>query len=125
MMPLNNQAQTAHKAAKSNSFDVAGDESPVAHFWSSVACPLPAPCWLDQRLRNFDISFWSEIDVTNSFALEVILNYLKTDYPLMGLIDVDLFLDDFVGRRTAFCSKFLVHALMAIACVCLDFFPGD
>ncbi|RNJ59919.1 hypothetical protein D7B24_000636 [Verticillium nonalfalfae] len=66
----------------------------------------------DERLHRLDMSFWTDIPLSNEFATNVISLYLRTDHPLLGMFDPDLFVSDLVGHRDVYCSRFLVHALM-------------
>ncbi|KAI1739889.1 hypothetical protein F4680DRAFT_420475 [Xylaria scruposa] len=40
----------------------------------------------------------------------------RTDHPLLGLFNSDLFTTDLVSKQTDYCSKFLFHALMYLGC---------
>ncbi|KAM0277777.1 hypothetical protein ACHAQH_005570 [Verticillium albo-atrum] len=72
--------------------------------------PLLPLC--DERLRDLDMSYWTNIPLSNEFAINVISLYLRTDHPLLGMFDPDLFVSDLVRHREQFCTRFLVHALM-------------
>ncbi|KAK3937143.1 hypothetical protein QBC46DRAFT_393363 [Diplogelasinospora grovesii] len=77
----------------------------------------PAPRkYSDERLARIDMKRWTNVPVENDFAARAIQLYLKEELPLVGFLDPDRFLDDMVAGRTRFCSKLLVHALMAWAC---------
>lgn len=73
--------------------------------------------YCDERLRDLDVSFWTDVKVTNDFAARVISLYIRTDHPLLGLFSPNLFIADLVGKQEKFCSKLLFHALMYLACV--------
>ncbi|EEY16212.1 conserved hypothetical protein [Verticillium alfalfae VaMs.102] len=60
----------------------------------------------DERLHRLDMSFWTDIPLSNEFATNVISLYLRTDHPLLGMFDPDLFVSDLVGHRDVYCSRF-------------------
>lgn len=84
-------------------------ESPNQHAKGITYC--------DDRLHNLDISYWTDIDVTDDFAAQVISLYLQTDHPILGLFDPYLFIGDLIAKRDRFCSRLLVHSLLYIGCV--------
>ncbi|KAL9948678.1 hypothetical protein ACHAP6_006005 [Verticillium nonalfalfae] len=43
----------------------------------------------DERLHRLDMSFWTDIPLSNEFATNVISLYLRTDHPLLGMFDPD------------------------------------
>lgn len=43
--------------------------------------------------------------------------YIEMDHPILGLFDIDLFLDDLLHQRTRFCSSLLVTSIVLWACV--------
>lgn len=79
--------------------------------------PTPESAYCDERLRNLDSSFWTNVQVTNDFAARVISLYISSDHPLLGFFDPSLFIDDLVSQQEMFCSRFLVHAVMHVGCV--------
>ncbi|OTA94554.1 hypothetical protein M434DRAFT_10626 [Hypoxylon sp. CO27-5] len=90
-------------------------DSAVSHF--RLQLPISQePDHFDTRLRDLRIGFWTEIGVTNEFAAQVISLYLRTDHPLLGLFDPDLFITDLINQKSGFCSRFLVHSLMYLGC---------
>ncbi|KAF2972120.1 hypothetical protein GQX73_g1422 [Xylaria multiplex] len=77
--------------------------------------PLDKPVeYCDERLQYLQVGFWTNINVSNDFAAKVISAYIITDHPLLGLFDSHLFIDDLVGQKTNYCSRFLFHALMSL-----------
>ncbi|KAJ4387481.1 hypothetical protein N0V93_008073 [Gnomoniopsis smithogilvyi] len=70
----------------------------------------------DARLALFDVRNWLQVPVRSEFAARAISFYLVTEHPVLGLFDVDLFLDDLVARRTDFCSPLLLCAVLSVAC---------
>jgi hypothetical protein len=73
--------------------------------------------YCDDRLHDLNISYWTDIDVSNDFAAQVISLYLQTDHPILGLFDPYLFIGDLIAMRDRFCSRLLVHSLMYLGCV--------
>ncbi|EQK97635.1 N-terminal fungal transcription regulatory domain-containing protein [Ophiocordyceps sinensis CO18] len=72
----------------------------------------PSPSYCDERLRDLDVAFWTDVPVTNEFAARVISLYLKTDHPLLGTFDPDLFVADLVARQTRHCSRLLANTTL-------------
>ncbi|KAM4062178.1 fungal zn(2)-Cys(6) binuclear cluster domain-containing protein [Hirsutella rhossiliensis] len=73
---------------------------------------LSRSSYCDERLRDLDIAFWTNVPVTNEFAARVISLYLETDHPLLGTFDPDLFIGDLVARQTRHCSRLLANATL-------------
>ncbi|KAJ1328950.1 transcriptional regulatory protein GAL4 [Microdochium nivale] len=69
----------------------------------------------DLRLADLDISFWSNVPVTNIYAASAISMYLETGRHFLGIFHSELFVGDLVKCRLRFCSSFLVTALLALA----------
>ncbi|KAL1641744.1 hypothetical protein SLS61_009977 [Didymella pomorum] len=44
------------------------------------------------------------------------IEFELTDHPVLGFFDADLFLRDLVGQGLNFCSSFLFHSVMSLAC---------
>ncbi|KAK3933992.1 hypothetical protein QBC46DRAFT_325783 [Diplogelasinospora grovesii] len=83
------------------------------------------PVYCDERLRKLDISKWTRVSVSNDFAARAISLYLETDHPVLGLFDADLFLDNLVTVKLAFCSPLLTSALLAWACEAYSYFEPE
>ena len=73
--------------------------------------------YCDKRLAELDVSFWTDIDITNDLAARIVSLYIRTDHPLLGLFSPDLFISDLVGKQDTHCSRFLFHVLMYLGCV--------
>lgn len=73
---------------------------------------LPAR-YADARLERIRIQYWTEIPIQDDLAARIINIYLVNETSWWGDFDVDLFLDDLINFRTRFCSRLLVHALLA------------
>jgi hypothetical protein len=95
------------------------DDSAIRLFRSHISRDQPAKgiAYCDDRLHNLNISYWTDIAVTNDFAAQVISLYLQTDHPILGLFDPYLFIGDLITMKEQFCSRLLVHSLMYLACV--------
>ncbi|KZL84880.1 c6 transcription factor [Colletotrichum incanum] len=76
--------------------------------------PLRPSTLYDNRLLGVDITQWTDVPITSEFFIAVLQLYLETDHPMMPLIEVDLLLEGLLGR-TEFCSRILIHALLAWA----------
>lgn len=74
----------------------------------------------DPRLQRLDISYWTDVPITSAYAAAVISHYLQTEHPTIALFDPGLFVGDLVGKRERFCSRLLVHAVLAYAIVRLN-----
>ncbi|KAK8011920.1 hypothetical protein PG989_000180 [Apiospora arundinis] len=72
--------------------------------------------YCDARLRNLDISFWTNANISDEFGRRCISLYLTTDHPLFGFFDPHLFIGDLVEQQEGFCSRFLVNALLHLGC---------
>lgn len=71
----------------------------------------------DERLGQFDVHNWLQVQVAADLAAGAVSFYLTTVHPILGLFDVDLFLRDLVAQKTDFCSPLLLSAVLALACV--------
>ncbi|GKT88647.1 C6 transcription factor [Colletotrichum tofieldiae] len=67
--------------------------------------PPPPPIHRDPRLKNLNIGFWTVVSITNHDAADIISLYLETDHPILGLFDLDLFLDDLISGQQAYAAK--------------------
>ncbi|KAI8945961.1 hypothetical protein F4801DRAFT_566339 [Xylaria longipes] len=93
---------------------------------SGFAEPPEEPAdYYDERLKYLQADFWTHIRVSNDFAARVISLYMRTDHPLLGLFNSDLFIADLGSRRTNYCSKFLFHALMYLGCLMYSAFDEN
>lgn len=84
---------------------------------SSVLGPSQARFYLDERLHDLRIRYWTRVPVSDGLAASIISFYLEMDHPSLGLFDSDLFLGDLVGHQIRFRSSFLVSNLLFYACV--------
>ncbi|KAI2613314.1 hypothetical protein GGR54DRAFT_616158 [Hypoxylon sp. NC1633] len=72
--------------------------------------------YCDEQLRDLQVSFWTDVDITDEFAARVISLYITTDHPILGVFSPDLFIADLVNKRNKYCSRFLFHSLMYLGC---------
>lgn len=72
---------------------------------------------LESQFENLNISFWTTVSISNKDAAAIIIMYLNTDHPVMGLFDFDLFVNDLVNCQFNHCSSFLLTSLLAFASV--------
>ncbi|KAK8070947.1 hypothetical protein PG997_011150 [Apiospora hydei] len=75
--------------------------------------PLPiSRDYCDDRLSGLHISAWTTVQISNELAARIVSLYLKTDHPMLGTFDPDLFVSDLVTQQKRFCSSLLVNALL-------------
>lgn len=74
--------------------------------------------YCDDRLSGLHIAAWTTVQVSNELAARIISLYLKTDHPLLGTFDPDLFVSDLITQQKRFCSSLLVNALLYWGTVC-------
>lgn len=84
---------------------------------SSVDEREDASMLCDPRLHDLKLAQWSNVDMSDDLAARCISMYLKTDHPLIGHFDPNLFVSDLVAGRTRFCSSLLVNSLLYWGCV--------
>jgi hypothetical protein len=84
---------------------------------SPLIGPIPARSFVDDRLLQLRIKYWTKIPVSDGFVASVLSFYFELDHPVLGFFDADLFLSDLANHRLQFCSSFLVSSLMHYACV--------
>ncbi|ROT35470.1 hypothetical protein SODALDRAFT_353155 [Sodiomyces alkalinus F11] len=71
------------------------------------------PTYCDERLRDLDVAFWTDVPIDPHLAARIISLYLETDHPLIGTFDPSMFVADLINRQSTFCSSFLVNAIMS------------
>ncbi|OAQ60930.1 hypothetical protein VFPPC_01969 [Pochonia chlamydosporia 170] len=83
----------------------------------STVIPGKSPLsYCDDRLASLKIIQWTSVPVTDEFAAGAISLFLKTDHPILGLFDAELFINDLVEPCLRFCSPLLVNSLLYWAC---------
>jgi hypothetical protein len=70
----------------------------------------------DDRLASLDLTFWTQVPISNDFAARIISLYLQIDHPLLGTFDPDSFISDLVSHQTTSCSPLVVNALLYWGC---------
>lgn len=71
----------------------------------------------DGRLASLDLTFWTQVPISDDFAARIISLYLQVDHPLLGTFDPDSFISDLVSHQTTSCSSLVVNALLYWGCV--------
>ncbi|EXK23858.1 hypothetical protein FOMG_19388, partial [Fusarium oxysporum f. sp. melonis 26406] len=69
-----------------------------AHHPSQRSITALSPC--DEQLEELDIGFWTAVPIPSDLAAKIISLYLKTDHPLLGTFDPDLFVNDLIKCET-------------------------
>jgi hypothetical protein len=85
---------------------------------SPLLGPSEAYSYVDGRLHQLRVDYWTRIPISNEFAARVISSYLQVDHALLGFFDADLFVADLVAQQLRYCSAVLVSSLLFYACVC-------
>ncbi|KAG5922428.1 hypothetical protein E4U42_005456 [Claviceps africana] len=75
----------------------------------------------DARLGKLNIRYWTSIDISDDLAARCISLYLKTDHPLLGHFDPELFVSHLVSKQHEYCSGLLINSMLYWACV--RYFP--
>ncbi|CRK22058.1 hypothetical protein BN1708_013290 [Verticillium longisporum] len=70
----------------------------------------------DPRLTDLDVTYWTNVPMSNIFAAAMLTAYIQWYHPFSAMFDENLFLDDLVHHRHQFCSSFLVAAVLLTAC---------
>ncbi|KAF1926250.1 uncharacterized protein M421DRAFT_220820 [Didymella exigua CBS 183.55] len=86
---------------------------------SPSGTPMSPPepyTYCDPRLELLAVSYWTRIPIDSRLAARAISHFLETDHPVLGFFDAHLFLRDLVEQGLGFCSSFLFHAVMSLAC---------
>lgn len=69
------------------------------------------------HVNDVDFGYWTKVAIGHDDAVQLVLHYLETDHPILGLFDAELFLRSLNSRTGPFCSEFLVNSLLFWACV--------
>jgi hypothetical protein len=70
------------------------------------------------RLERLKVRHWTQIPLEDRLATRAISYLLTTGNPVLGFLDVTKLLNDLVNHTMCYCSSFLFHVIMALACVC-------
>ncbi len=71
----------------------------------------------DDRLESIRVSTWTSVISDNQLFANLLNAYFMYAYQAFPAFNKDLFLDDMVTGQTQFCSRLLVNAVLAHACV--------
>ncbi|KAH8662132.1 hypothetical protein BX600DRAFT_312268 [Xylariales sp. PMI_506] len=94
----------------------ADPDSAVQLFRLSHGLAQPDTDLCDERLNSLKVQFWTTVPVSSTFAAKILSLYLKTDHPLLGTFDADLFVHDLVNQQQRYCSSFLVNCVLYWGC---------
>ncbi|KAJ8105530.1 hypothetical protein OPT61_g10119 [Boeremia exigua] len=85
---------------------------------SATTSPSPTASYIycDPRLEMLKVRYWTRIDIDDGLAARAISHFLVTDHPMLGFFDADLFVQDLVDECLNFCTSFLFHSVMSLAC---------
>lgn len=72
----------------------------------------------DARLEGLAVKYWTQIPIDDRLAAQAISHLLVSEHPVLGFLDTNLLLNDVVNQALFYCSSFLFHVVMALACVC-------
>ena len=72
---------------------------------------------VDDRLGNFQLSQWTNVDTEDTFLRLLLELYFKYEHTFFTAFDKDFFLEDLASGSTDFASDFLVNVVLALACV--------
>lgn len=75
----------------------------------------------EKQLKELDISFWTEVGITNDAAVQAILLYLSSEHPIIGVFDADIWIEGLTAKNLRHCSHFLVSSMLCWACVSHSF----
>ncbi|KAG6006167.1 hypothetical protein E4U21_007277 [Claviceps maximensis] len=70
----------------------------------------------DARLSKLNIRYWTSIDISDALAARCISLYLKTDHPLLGHFDPELFVSHLISEEHEYCSSLLINSMLYWAC---------
>ncbi|KAG5982394.1 hypothetical protein E4U54_006388, partial [Claviceps lovelessii] len=71
----------------------------------------------DERLSKLNIRYWTSIDISDDLAARCISLYLKTDHPLLGHFDPELFVSHLISEEHEYCSALLINSMLYWACM--------
>jgi hypothetical protein len=72
----------------------------------------------DARLEGLRVGYWTQIPLEDRPAARAISHLLMTGNPVLGFLDATKLLNDLANHTLCYCSSFLFHVIMALACVC-------
>lgn len=95
-----------------------GDSTQASSSCSIPLSPSIPSAYCDPRLEHLTVRYWTRIPIDDGLAARALSQFLESDHAVLGLFDADLFLGDLVAQCLNFCSTFLFHSVMSLACVC-------
>lgn len=79
--------------------------------------PYHAATLVEPLLDNVQPSKWTSVSKDDAFLRKLLSAYFFMEYQWLPIFQKDIFLEDMISGGTEFCSKLLVNALLARACV--------
>lgn len=79
--------------------------------------PYHAATLVEPLLDNVQPSKWTSVSKDDIFLRKLLSAYFFTEYQWLPVFQKDIFLEDMISDCTEFCSKLLVNAVLARACV--------
>ncbi|OLN86765.1 hypothetical protein CCHL11_03861 [Colletotrichum chlorophyti] len=65
-----------------------------------------------KRFECLDIVYWTTVSIDRRIAAGIISSYVRTDHPIWGYLNVDLFIRDLMEKGFDYCSPFLLNAML-------------
>lgn len=96
--------------------------SMVGHsdFQSAYLKPYHAAEMVEHRLEAVQPSNWTSVSTDNRLMRKLLQLYFQNEHQWFFILHKELFLDDMASKRIRFCSRLLVNAILAYACVRLS-----
>lgn len=79
--------------------------------------PYHAVELVEPRIDSVQASVWTSVTSDDALIQDLLRIFFVYEYPNINCFHKDLFLDDMVSVRERFCSRALVNAVLACACV--------
>ncbi|KAF2465245.1 uncharacterized protein BDR25DRAFT_337166 [Lindgomyces ingoldianus] len=113
--PASQRRRHASDADVSARSDSQGTFPPVTSIEAILQKPTSSspPELIDPRIAS--VRHWTTITDDSNLLVHLMSAWYTWEYVYYHFLDWDLFLDDMVSGRTDFCSRLLVHALLASA----------
>ncbi|KAK4501108.1 hypothetical protein PRZ48_006914 [Zasmidium cellare] len=96
----------------SQSYDGSDEITPSSQAPLSISGAELPPVYCDPRLAQLQIGAWTNVQLSNRLAAEMLSWYLEADHPSFGFFDAGLFVQDLIGERAVHCSRLLVNVLL-------------
>ncbi|KAH7041207.1 uncharacterized protein B0I36DRAFT_427472 [Microdochium trichocladiopsis] len=85
--------------------------------------PVHAATVVDELLEAVQPSKWTSISKDDALMRKLLASYFSHEYQSLTVFQKDYFLRDMADGRRRFCSKLLVHAVLAMGCFCYNVIP--